>query len=207
MLSSSSRQHDDCVCSDTFCASLSNEHKHPPLLQYASAFCALSVLSERSRCKMAYILPYTKAKRVKCNLLLLSRCMCGVQAGGATSSGPAAGTGLELILQGFNWESCKGDWYKVRLCSAAVLAWLPLNISDGSSCHRHCSSSVTWLHMLAMASLFDTSMYMSLHAFIPGAHCCTVSWHCASVQQHGVHHCCDQAQSALCHAVFVWLSC
>ena len=162
---------------------------------------------ERSRCKMAYILPYTKAKRVKCNLLLLSRCMCGVQAGGATSSGPAAGTGLELILQGFNWESCKGDWYKVRLCSAAVLAWLPLNISDGSSCHRHCSSSVTWLHMLAMASLFDTSMYMSLHAFIPGAHCCTVSWHCASVQQHGVHHCCDQAQSALCHAVFVWLSC
>lgn len=37
-----------------------------------------------------------------------------LQAGGATSSGPAAGTGLELILQGFNWESYRNNWYKVR---------------------------------------------------------------------------------------------
>lgn len=29
------------------------------------------------------------------------------------STGPAAGNGHELILQGFNWESCKSDWYKV----------------------------------------------------------------------------------------------
>lgn len=35
------------------------------------------------------------------------------QAGGATSSGPAAGSGNEIILQGFNWESWKEDWYKV----------------------------------------------------------------------------------------------
>ncbi|DBA79186.1 hypothetical protein WJX77_000073 [Trebouxia sp. C0004] len=54
------------------------------------------------------------------------------QAGGATSSGPAAGTGLELILQGFNWESCKGDWYKTLkkqmpgIADAGFTAvWLP----------------------------------------------------------------------------------
>ena len=41
-----------------------------------------------------------------------------LQAGGATSSGPAAGSGLEIILQGFNWESCKGEYYKVS-CYAA----------------------------------------------------------------------------------------
>ena len=47
----------------------------------------------------------------------------GLQAGGATSSGPAAGTGLEMILQGFNWESYKNDWYKVSSCS--MLTFLP----------------------------------------------------------------------------------
>ena len=35
------------------------------------------------------------------------------QAGGATSSGPAAGDGHEIILQGFNWESWREEWYKV----------------------------------------------------------------------------------------------
>lgn len=36
-----------------------------------------------------------------------------VQAGGATSTGPAAGSGHEIILQAFNWESWREDWYKV----------------------------------------------------------------------------------------------
>ena len=35
------------------------------------------------------------------------------QAGGATASGPALGNGYEIILQGFNWESYREDWYKV----------------------------------------------------------------------------------------------
>jgi alpha-amylase len=29
------------------------------------------------------------------------------------ATGPAAGDGYEIFLQGFNWESCKKDWYKV----------------------------------------------------------------------------------------------
>ena len=33
---------------------------------------------------------------------------CVVQQGGASSTGPASGDGFEIILQGFNWESCKG---------------------------------------------------------------------------------------------------
>lgn len=52
--------------------------------------------------------------------VLNSRCIWGccvngmyVQAGGATSSGPAAGSGLEIILQGFNWESYRNNWYQV----------------------------------------------------------------------------------------------
>lgn len=54
------------------------------------------------------------------------------QAGGATSSGPAAGSGLEIILQGFNWESCKHEYYttiKKEIPSIAeagfTAMWLP----------------------------------------------------------------------------------
>ena len=36
------------------------------------------------------------------------------QHGGATASGPASGSGYEIILQGFNWESHRQPWYKVR---------------------------------------------------------------------------------------------
>ena len=32
--------------------------------------------------------------------------------GGGTSTGPAAGTGYEIILQAFNWESHRGGWYQ-----------------------------------------------------------------------------------------------
>lgn len=42
-----------------------------------------------------------------------------VQAGGATSSGPAAGSGYEIILQAFNWESWREAWYKVRLLAVS----------------------------------------------------------------------------------------
>lgn len=46
-----------------------------------------------------------------------------VQAGGATSSGPAAGSGFEMILQGFNWESYRNNWYKVcKNCSSVTYA-------------------------------------------------------------------------------------
>jgi alpha-amylase len=34
------------------------------------------------------------------------------------TTGPAAGNGYEIILQGFNWESCKEPWYK-RLAGMA----------------------------------------------------------------------------------------
>ena len=55
------------------------------------------------------------------------------QGGGATSSGPAAGLGHEIILQGFNWESHRGHgWYKVLkeqvpdIAAAGFSAiWLP----------------------------------------------------------------------------------
>jgi len=52
--------------------------------------------------------------------------------GGATSTGPAAGDGFEIILQGFNWESHKGSWYKKLSEQAKTIAdagisavWLP----------------------------------------------------------------------------------
>ncbi|KAL3150549.1 Alpha-amylase [Trebouxia sp. C0010 RCD-2024] len=53
-------------------------------------------------------------------------------AGGATSSGPAAGSGFEMILQGFNWESYRNNWYKTlqeqipAIAEAGFTAiWLP----------------------------------------------------------------------------------
>lgn len=55
-----------------------------------------------------------------------------LQGGGATSTGPAAGDGFEIILQGFNWESHKGSWYKKLSEQAKNIAdagfsavWLP----------------------------------------------------------------------------------
>ena len=47
-------------------------------------------------------------------------------------SGPAAGNGYEIILQGFNWESCKDQWYTKLAGLAPSIAedgftsvWLP----------------------------------------------------------------------------------
>ena len=47
-------------------------------------------------------------------------------------SGPAAGSGYEIILQGFNWESCKEPWYRKLAELAPQLAedgftaiWMP----------------------------------------------------------------------------------
>lgn len=61
------------------------------------------------------------------------------QAGGATSSGPAAGSGLEIILQGFNWESWREPWYKVGtlseskpVLSLASPSLLALVVADSS---------------------------------------------------------------------------
>lgn len=52
--------------------------------------------------------------------------------GGATSTGPAAGSGEEIILQGFNWESYREDWYnKLRgqinewVADGISAVWLP----------------------------------------------------------------------------------
>ena len=54
---------------------------------------------------------------------LLSRTLLVLlQMGGATSSGPAAGTGYEIILQAFNWESHKEEWYKARPCGTKLVA-------------------------------------------------------------------------------------
>ena len=51
------------------------------------------------------------------------------QAGGATSSGPAAGLGYEIILQAFNWESHREKWYQVcpehRFVSCFAKLWAP----------------------------------------------------------------------------------
>ncbi|KAK9829872.1 hypothetical protein WJX72_008358 [[Myrmecia] bisecta] len=54
------------------------------------------------------------------------------QAGGATSSGPAAGDGNEIILQGFNWESHRMNWYHTLKSQAGQIAdagfssvWMP----------------------------------------------------------------------------------
>lgn len=54
------------------------------------------------------------------------------QAGGATSTGPAAGSGYEILLQGFNWDSHHQDWYKVVANQAREISnlgftsiWLP----------------------------------------------------------------------------------
>ena len=51
---------------------------------------------------------------------------------GGTGTGPAAGSGYEIILQAFNWESCKHNWYQVlkEQCSEFAEAgftalWLP----------------------------------------------------------------------------------
>lgn len=38
------------------------------------------------------------------------------------TSGPAAGSGYEIILQGFNWESSKEAWYKKLSGQAADIA-------------------------------------------------------------------------------------
>ncbi|CAL5221418.1 g3605 [Coccomyxa viridis] len=54
------------------------------------------------------------------------------QAGGATASGPALGNGYEIILQGFNWESHRHNWYQTLKEQASMIAragftsiWLP----------------------------------------------------------------------------------
>jgi len=44
------------------------------------------------------------------------------QGGGATSTGPAAGDGHEIILQGFNWDSHKHSWYKTLKDQAKKIA-------------------------------------------------------------------------------------
>lgn len=56
-----------------------------------------------------------------------------------STTGPAAGNGYEIILQGFNWESCNKDWYKEVAEMASDFAaagftaiWLP-PISDSVS--------------------------------------------------------------------------
>eukprot|EP01025_Chloroclados_australasicus_P036479 TRINITY_DN3719_c0_g3_i1.p1 TRINITY_DN3719_c0_g3~~TRINITY_DN3719_c0_g3_i1.p1 ORF type:complete len:698 (-),score=116.69 TRINITY_DN3719_c0_g3_i1:415-2508(-) len=48
------------------------------------------------------------------------------------STGPAAGSGYEIILQAFNWESCHQDWYKILGGQASEFAkagftaiWMP----------------------------------------------------------------------------------
>ena len=52
-----------------------------------------------------------------------------MQGGGATSTGPSAGDGNEIMLQGFNWESYKHDWYKTlkeqakRIAEVSIALW------------------------------------------------------------------------------------
>lgn len=56
-----------------------------------------------------------------------------------STTGPAAGDGYEIILQGFNWESCNKEWYKEIAQMAPEFAaagftaiWLP-PVSDSVS--------------------------------------------------------------------------
>lgn len=59
------------------------------------------------------------------------------------TTGPAAGSGYEIILQAFNWESCKDDWWKKMAALAPkaaevgfTAAWLPPP-SDSVSCQGY----------------------------------------------------------------------
>lgn len=66
-------------------------------------------------------------------------CESWAQHGGATASGPASGSGYEIILQGFNWESHRQPWYKVRptinLCKllppSKCASYLPSRVLQG----------------------------------------------------------------------------
>lgn len=56
------------------------------------------------------------------------------------TTGPAAGNGYEVILQGFNWESCKEPWYRKLMAQAAEISeagfsavWLPPSSDSVSS--------------------------------------------------------------------------
>lgn len=54
----------------------------------------------------------------------------GMQTGKRkVATGPAAGDGYEIFLQGFNWESCKKDWYKVGCLLQRKLVVVLLGIS------------------------------------------------------------------------------
>lgn len=51
-----------------------------------------------------------------------------MQAGGATASGPALGNGYEIILQGFNWESHRQNWYQVSSQKPAQVVVLSVGV-------------------------------------------------------------------------------
>ena len=62
------------------------------------------------------------------------------QSGGATSSGPAAGLGYEIILQAFNWESHREKWYQVdtvpalNVGAAVHMGWGHAGVNEHDAC-------------------------------------------------------------------------
>ena len=64
------------------------------------------------------------------SLARVTTAACPPQAGGATASGPALGNGYEIILQGFNWESHRHNWYQVVTVGSST--WLSQHLVAGS---------------------------------------------------------------------------
>ena len=93
------------------------------------------------------------------------------QGGGATSSGPAAGLGNEIILQGFNWESHRGHgWYKMLKDQVPDIAaagfssiWLPPPSESVSpqGCERHSSKPCLHPHADACGQALITAPPLS----------------------------------------------
>ena len=57
---------------------------------------------------------------LKISIVRVSAAASPLQAGGATASGPALGSGYEIILQGFNWESHRHNWYQVMALGSST---------------------------------------------------------------------------------------
>ena len=63
------------------------------------------------------------------------------EAGGAISTGPASGNGFEILLQGFNWDSCKTGVMPILCVTCLTKPWcVELVQGDRFSGARFCQS-------------------------------------------------------------------
>ena len=95
------------------------------------------------------------------------------EAGGAISTGPASGNGYEILLQGFNWDSCKQGVIDILRCSF-VQFMVPFRIGTKSLLHKRMTlqrleSLQFGCHLPAMLSLIKSVLLLSE---IPIAYIC-----------------------------------